>query len=180
MNPFRIGLRINTLHTAELVSKLEERFKEAFPGNLFHWRFFSDLVDRRYDQQKIVRNQLVFFTLLAVGVACLGLLGMMSNKIIEKTKEIGIRKVLGANMSQIGSILLNTTARQLAVSILIGIPLSWKLSTQYLERFTEQITISWWHYALPVTLLMLIMLATVATVLLKASATNPVEALKHE
>ena len=122
----------------------------------------------------------MLFTLLAIGIACLGLLGTTTNKVIEKTKEIGIRKVLGAQMHQIAQIILNTTSRQVIIAIVIGIPLAYYLVQTYLERYSERLSFEWWHYALPVALLLLIMFVTIAGVLLKAARTNPVESLRSE
>ena len=120
------------------------------------------------------------FTCIAIGIACLGLLGMMSHKVIEKTKEIGIRKILGARLRHIAYILLNGTVKQVMVATVIAAPVSYYLIQEYLARFTERIELQWWHYALPIMILMFIMFATIASVLVKAARSNPVEALKYE
>jgi putative ABC transport system permease protein len=122
----------------------------------------------------------MLFTLLAIGIACLGLLGTTTNKAIEKTKEIGIRKVLGAQIHQIAHIIISTTTKQIIVANLIGIPLAYYLVQVYLERYSERLSFQWWHYGLPVALLLLIMFVTISGVLLKAARTNPVESLRSE
>ena len=73
-------------------------------------------INRHYAQEQIVGNQIMLFTFLAIGIACLGLLGTTTNKVVEKTKEIGIRKILGARMHQLAQIILNTTARQVVIA----------------------------------------------------------------
>ena len=103
-----------------------------------------------------------------------------ANKAIEKTKEIGIRKVLGAGMSEVAKLLLSTTATQIFLATIIGIPVAYFLTQQYLDKFSERIVLQWWHFVLPVGILVIIMLATIASVLWKAARSNPVEALKHE
>jgi putative ABC transport system permease protein len=80
-----------------------------------------DHVNRHYTTEKIWRNQILFFTYLAIGIAFLGMLGMISNKASEKTKEIGIRKVLGAELHQVAQLLLSTTAKQIALAAVFGI-----------------------------------------------------------
>ncbi len=105
---------------------------------------------------------------------------MISNKIVERTKEIGIRKVLGAELHQIAQLLLNTTVKQLIIAAFIGIPVANYLTQQYLEKFTERIDLQWWHFALPVLILVVIMFLTISSALWKAAKNNPVEALKHE
>jgi putative ABC transport system permease protein len=158
----------------------EQAYNEIFPGNVFRWYFLDDYVNRHYTSEKIWRNQILLFTCLAIGIACLGMLGMISNKASEKTKEIGIRKVLGADLYQVAQLLLNTTAKQIAVAAVIGIPVAHYLTQQYLQKFSERIELQWWHFALPLIILTAIMLATIASVVWKAARSNPVEALKYE
>ena len=128
----------------------------------------------------MARNQTALFSVLTIGIACLGLLGMLSNKVVERTKEIGIRKVLGAKLHQIAQLLLSTTVRQVIVGAAIGIPVAYYLTLQYLEKYTERITLQWWHFTLPLIILLSIMFVTIASVLWNAARSNPVEALKHE
>jgi putative ABC transport system permease protein len=178
--PRRISIRLETTDIQSTIDKLDELYSQTFPESLFHWYFLDEFVNRHYAGEKIARNQVVFFTIIAIGIACLGLLGMISNKVVEKTKEIGIRKVLGAQLHQIAQILLSTTFRQIIIATIIGIPVAYYLTQQYLQKFSERIELQWWHFALPVLILVLIMLGTVAAVVLKAAKSNPVEALKYE
>jgi putative ABC transport system permease protein len=178
--PEKITLQVESQNFGETIDLVQKTYESTFPGNVFSWSFLDENVNRHYQSEKIWRNQILLFTCLAIGIACIGLLGMTSNKVVEKTKEIGIRKVLGAQLHQIAQILLNTTARQIIVATIIGIPMAWYLTQQYLQKFSERIELHWWHFALPVLTLIMIMLGTVAAVLWKAAKSNPVEALKHE
>jgi ABC-type antimicrobial peptide transport system permease subunit len=81
----------------------------------------------------------MFFTMLAISIACLGLLGMISNKLGEKTKEIGIRKVLGARVYHVGRILLNATVKQITLSTIIGLPIAYYFAQEYLENFLSEL-----------------------------------------
>ena len=180
IKPSKVSFKISLENTTSIIAGLEELYKATFPQDIFKWTFLDQNINRHYAQEQIVRNQIMLFTLLAIGIACLGLLGTTTNKVIEKTKEIGIRKVLGAQMHQIARIILNTTASQVIIAIVIGIPLAYYLVQTYLERYSERLSFEWWHYALPVALLLLIMFVTIAGVLLKAARTNPVESLRSE
>lgn len=176
----KIVIRIETASTGATIKEASSHFNEIFPGNIFQWYSLDENINQHYQSEKTWRNQILFFTTLAIGIACLGLLGLMSNKVVEKTKEIGIRKVLGAQLHQIAAILLSTTVKEIVLASVIGIPLAYYLTQQYLEKFSERISLQWWHFALPVAILIIIMLSAIASVLLKAARSNPVHTLKHE
>lgn len=178
--PEKISVRVSPQNFDETIASIQTLFEQQFPGNAFTWYFLDEHANQVYVNEKTARNQIVLFTGLAIFIACLGLLGMITNKAVEKTKEIGIRKVLGAELHQIAQILLNTTAKQIIIATVIGIPVAYYLTQQYLEKFSERITLQWWHFALPVLILVVIMFATIASVLWKAAKSNPVEALKYE
>ena len=176
----RFTARVEPGKIDAVMDAVEQAYNEIFPGNVFRWYFLDDHVNRHYLSEKIWRNQILFFTCLAIGIACLGMLGMISNKASEKTKEIGIRKVLGAELHQVAQLLLTTTMKQIAVAAVIGIPVAHYLTQQYLQKFSERIELQWWHFALPLVILIVIMLTTIASVVWKAARSNPVEALKYE
>ncbi len=176
----KIALKMNTSEIDQAVSGIEALFKKSFPGNAFSWYFLDAHINRFYGSEKFARNQLILFAVLAIGIACLGLLGMIANKVVDKTKEIGVRKVFGARSIHIGMILINTTIRQFVLSVLFGVPLAWYLSQQYLEKYSEQISLHWWHYALPVLILLVIMFFSIVFLLFKAAKTNPTESLRYE
>lgn len=176
----KMSVRINGSDPGNVMNRIEKVFRHLFPENIFHWYFLSDHMNIHYQNEKTARNQITLFTLIGIGIACLGLLGIFSNRVVEKTKEIGIRKVLGARLYQIALILLSTTAKQAIFAIIIGIPVAYYLTQQYLEKFSERITLHWWHYALPVLILVVIMFGSISSVLWNAARSNPVDALKHE
>ncbi|MEX2233938.1 MAG: ABC transporter permease [Cyclobacteriaceae bacterium] len=178
--PLKMSLRVNIRNITEVIARIEKKYLEIFPGQIFHWYFLNDHMNAHYKTENIARNQILLFTILAVGIACLGLVGMISNKMVEKTKEIGIRKILGAKLGSLLQILLNTTIKQILVGTVIGIPLAYFITDEYLEKFSERISIHWWHYLLPLTILLVIMFMTISTLLWKAVRTNPVDSLRYE
>jgi len=176
----RISIRPGTADVARNMASIGREYEAMFPGNPFNWSFLDDRITNQYQSEKVLRNQLLLFTILAIGIACLGLLGMISNRAVQKTKEIGIRKVLGARLHQIAGMLLKTTVKQITFAAAIGTPAAYFQKEEYLQKYSERIELQWWHYALPVGLLIVIMLATVGAVVWKAAKSNPVEALKYE
>ena len=178
--PNRISLHVQSGTFEKVIAEIEKRYVNFFPRDVFNWYFLDTVIDGKYKQQLVARNQIALFSMIAIGIACLGLLGIISNKAIEKTKEIGIRKVLGAELYQIAQILLSTTGKQLIIATIISIPLAAYLTQQYLHNFSEYVNLSWRHYVIPLTLLFLLLISTVAIVVWRAAKGNPVDALKHE
>ena len=177
--PLKFSIKIDMQNFESELESLTDLYTNTFQEP-FKWFFLEEKIRMQYANEQATKNQIAFFSLLAIGIACLGLLGMISNKAVEKTKEIGIRKILGAGMLNIARLLLTTTAKQIIIANIIGIPLAYYLVTQYLQKFSERLTLQWWHYAIPVLLFMIIMLVTIVSVLFKASRTNPTESLRYE
>lgn len=178
--PQKVSVLIDHETFSETLQWIQTVYQEIFSNSTFHWYFLDDNVNRHYHQERISRNQIMLFSALVVVIACLGLLGMISNKAEEKTKEIGIRKVLGAKMHQIARLLLATTINQIAIAAAIGIPVAHLLVRGYMEKFSDRVPIEVWHYATPVLVLLIILLLTVTDTLRKAVNANPVDSLRYE
>ena len=178
--PRKVSMIINHKTFDGTLSQVEKLYKETFSRNFFHWYFLDDNLNQHYQNEKTTRNQIMLFVFLAIIIACLGLLGMITNKAKEKTKEIGIRKVLGAHMQDVAKVLLSTTIRQIAIAMVIGIPAAHFLVQEYLVKYSERITLRWWHYLAPVLALLLILFMTTASTLRKAARTNPADSLRCE
>ncbi len=176
----KISVRVSPQDIDETIAFIQSKFEQTFPGEVFTWYFLDEKIHEVYGNEKIARNQIVLFTVLALIIACLGLLGMITNRVVEKTKEIGIRKVLGAKLAQIAGVLLNTIVKQIIMATIVGIPIAYYLTQLYLEKYSERITLQWWHFAMPILILVAIMSSTIASVLWKAARNNPVDALKYE
>jgi putative ABC transport system permease protein len=176
--PAKMSIRLDM--SGRNMGAIREVFQRFYPGEIFHWYFLDDHMNRHYESEQIAIYQITLFTAIAIVVACLGLLGMITNRVLEKTKEIGIRKILGARLHEIANVLLNATAKQIALAVVFGIPISYFLTQRYLEKFVERVALPWWQYILPVVALILIMLLTILWVLWRAAKSNPVDALKQE
>jgi putative ABC transport system permease protein len=176
----RLSIKLKPGSLGNTIASLQRAYNETFPATPFNWFFLEDHMNKVYSNEKITRNQIVLFVILAVVIACLGFQGMIAHKVTSKTKEIGIRKILGAGMAHIAKEILKPSSIQFGVAVVLGVPIAWYLGNSYLQKFSERILLQWWHYAILLTLLMFIMIVTVATLLWKAAKSNPVEALKHD
>ncbi|MBT1697689.1 ABC transporter permease [Fulvivirgaceae bacterium PWU4] len=175
----KISLRIPHKNLDSTLAGLETSYRELFPGKLFRWSFLEDHMNRHYSYEKVTRNQIIVFTVLAIFIACLGLLGAIDNKALQKQREVVIRKVYGASMVDVSGMLMLSTARHMTLSVVLGIPLAIYPVRQYLAKFAPGFSFGWWHYAIPVLILIVILLATVSSVLLNAARKNPVDVLRH-
>ena len=179
-NPQKVSFRVSSQAFEESLAKIESAYHDSFSDPLFNWYFLDDVINGRYQQHILASNQITLFCFLAVSIACLGLLGMMMHKVNSKVKEIGVRKILGAQLHEIAQVLLNTSIKQIFVAAAIGIPIASYLTQEYLQRFSERLDLQWWHLILPVIILIAIMFSTIVTVIWKAAKSNPVDALRYE
>ena len=178
--PQRISLRLRMDRLDEILASIRKQYTETFAGNAFVWYFLDEHSNKVYQHEVSNRNQIVLFTVTAIGISCLGLLGMMTALIEDKTKEIGIRKVLGAGLKDVGKELLSGFAWHMVIATIIALPLAYYASNQYLNHYLEKISLHWWHFTLPVAILLVILVSSIASVLWKAAKGNPVDALKYE
>ncbi|HEX4850199.1 MAG TPA: FtsX-like permease family protein, partial [Puia sp.] len=176
----KVAIKVDHANLEATIARIETIFTTAFSDDLFNWYFLDQLIDSRYAIYETSLNQITFYAIIATFIACLGLLGMVTNKAIEKTREIGIRKVLGAGYLEIASVLLNTTLRQIIIATVISIPLAWFLTKSYLNNFSERVQQEWWFYALPILGLITIFMVTIGFRLTKILKSRAVESLKHE
>src|SRR5262249_37291856 len=155
--PQKVSFRVSNNDFSKSLMRIESAYHESFSDPIFNWYFFDDAINGRYQQYLLASHQIALFSFLAVGIACLGLLGMMMHKVTYKIKEIGVRKVLGAQLYQIAQVLLSTSIRQIMAASLIGIPVAYYFTQQYLERFSERMQLQWWQFTLPLIILITIM-----------------------
>lgn len=163
--------------TIETVARVWERF---FPGNTYEYFFLNDHFDQQYKADQRFGKVFGLFTGLAILVACLGLFGLASFTTLQRTKEIGIRKVLGASVSGILKLLYKEFALLLVIAFLLAIPVAWYSMDSWLENYAFRIEIHWTFFVLPFLVIGMIAWLTVSYQSLKASLANPVKSLRTE
>ncbi len=164
----------------EKIAGLEQKWKSVLPGYGFdHW-FVSKEFDRMYEGESRMSDLFRTFSLLAIVIACLGLFGLSSYLAQRRTREIGIRKVMGASVPQIVRLLFTTFVRLLAVACLIAIPLGWYAMHNWLQDFTYRVDVDAFVFALGIGLVLVLTVLTVSYETLRAATANPVETLRAE
>ena len=176
----RISLRFETKHTGEVIRFVESTWKKHFPSALFDYDFVSQQVKQQYLAEERFSKIFFYFSILSLLIGCLGLYGLIAYTITQKTKEIGIRKVLGATVNGIVTMLSGDFIRLIVLACLISIPVSWYIMNRWLQDFAYRIHISWWMFASASVLVLLIALVTVSARSIKAAMTNPVKSLRTE
>lgn len=173
-------VRIKGGHTEAALRLVEKAWKQFNPGYPFAYNFVNKDYANLYESEKRMGAIFNYFAAFALFIACLGLFGLISFLAEKKSKEIGIRKVHGASVSNILMLLSKEYIRLLLVAFCISLPLGSYLLQQWLARFAFHISMPWWLYVLPGLIVMLVALLTVSGQVLRAARQNPVTSLKVE
>ena len=155
-------------------------FKERFPGAPFKYAFMDQEFDQLYRQDKKALQFTLIFSGLSILISCVGLLGMVTLSTEQRTKEIGIRKVLGATVASIVALLSKDFLKLVLIAIVVASPIAWYAMNKWLADFAYKIDINWWVFALAGGLAVGIALLTVSFQSVKAALMNPVESLRSE
>lgn len=162
------------------ISKVEQAFKEVYPQDNFDLKFFDQEIAKFYDREKNIASLLKWATGLAVMISCLGLLGLVIHTTTQRTKEIGVRKVLGASISQIVVMITKDFLILILIAFAIAAPLAWFGMNKWLQNFAYCTDISWWVFLSGGLLMMMVALLTLALQTIKAALANPVKSLRTE
>ncbi len=162
------------------IAAIEKAFKNYFPEEDFDYAFVDESIAKFYKSEQDISHLLQWSTGLAIFISCMGLLGLVMYTTNLRIKEIGIRKVLGASVGHIVSILSVDFLRLVLIASLIAIPLSWWAMNKWMENFAYKTPMSWWVFASSTLFMMLIALITLSIQTIRAASANPVESLKTE
>jgi putative ABC transport system permease protein len=155
-------------------------FKQHFPAVPFDYSFFDEMTDKQYQKDKIIMSLFNNFTVLAIVVSCLGLYGLVALIAVQRTKEISIRKVLGASLRQLFSLQAKGFIKLVCWALLITLPVAGIAMNQWLSAYAYHVPLSWWMFLIPVLLIPLIALAVISREIIKTALVNPVASLKME
>jgi putative ABC transport system permease protein len=180
---FHVRLKPNTAggfgwHNA--ISKIQKTYKQIYPDEDFNYRFYDDTIAKMYEQEQQTAGLLSWATGLAIFISCLGLLGLVMYTINTRTKEIGIRKILGASVTNIVSVLSTDFIKLVCLAFLIAAPLAWWAVYKWLQDYAYKTAMSWWVFVLSGLAMLLLALITLSIQTIKAAIANPVKSLRTE
>jgi putative ABC transport system permease protein len=172
--------KIRTTDVAGLIATMKKQWDAFNTEEPFTYNFIDDLYNKTYSAEQKTGTILNIFSVLTIFVACLGLFGLATYTSEQRTKEIGIRKVLGASVSQVTQMLSKEFIKLVLIASLIAFPVAWWAMNKWLQSFAYRITINWWIFALAGVMAILIAVLTVSFQAIKAAIANPVQSLRSE
>jgi ABC-type antimicrobial peptide transport system permease subunit len=173
-------VKTNAGSTAEAIRHIEKVYASFEKDYPLEFNFVNELLDEQYRKDRTVANIILVFSVLTIFIACLGLFGLTIYTIEQKVKEIGIRKVLGASVSNIISLLLKEHIGLVVVSTLIAVPIAWMVTTRWIENYAYRIKLDWAVFAVACLAVTLIAAATVTWLARGSARANPVRSLRSE
>jgi putative ABC transport system permease protein len=174
------SIKFNTSKVRQSLTMFEDQWKSVFPGNPFIHFFLDDHYNKQYQADQQFGRVFGIFSALAIFIGCMGLFGLSSLAAIHRTKEIGVRKVMGASVSGIVAMMNREFLALVGIAIVLSIPVGWWLIDLWLSNFAYRVSISWITFAVPGAIVLLIALLTVSIHTLRAANANPVNSLRHE
>ena len=177
---YNAGIKLTRGYSASTLSAIEKAWTSVYPHQLFESNFLDEHIASLYKNEKRTQQLFNLFTFLSIVINVLGLVGLLSFMIEQKTKEIGIRKVLGASVKDISFILSKDFLRLIIIAFFIAAPIAWLLMNKWLEDFAYRTTISWWVFAVAVLAALVVTCIAVGFQTIKAAIANPVKSLRTE
>jgi ABC-type antimicrobial peptide transport system permease subunit len=163
-----------------LIAQVRQIFREHNPDYPFEYTFLDDVFNSEYRTEAVIGKLSLSFTVIAIFISCLGLLGLATFTAERRTKELGIRKVMGASVGNLAIMLCSEFTNLIILSLLIGLPVSWWLVREYFSGYTFHTEIKWSIYILTSVSILFIAILSVGYQAVKAAITNPVKSLKTE
>lgn len=167
-------------YNAGTIDEIEKIWERLYPDNVFEYSFFKEDVARFYEREELISNLTKTFAALSVFISCLGLFGLATFSIRQRTKEIGIRKVLGASILSITTLLSMDFLKLVLVSIIVAAPIAYYFMAEWLKDFAYHVSIEWWIFVATGVVAVVIALLTIAYQAIRAALANPVKSLKSE
>jgi len=162
------------------IQTTEQEWKKLYAGVPFSYTFYDDIVKKMYDSEEKMQKLVSAATTIAIVISCLGLFGLATLTAFKRTKEVGIRKVLGASVAGIVQLLSKEFLLLVIVSVIIATPVAWWIMNKWLLNFAYRVTIQWWMFVIAAVAACVIALLTVSFQAIKAAVANPVKALRAE
>ncbi|SEL71124.1 FtsX-like permease family protein [Olivibacter domesticus] len=175
-----VAIKINSQGLTHFIKQLEQEWPKWFPNTILNYQYLDEQIEELYIKEAIQQKLIWTAATLAIFISSLGLLGLISLSVLQRTKEIGIRKVLGASLSSILNLLSKDFIKIIFIALMVASPITWWAMSKWLEDFAYHIELQWWMFVLAGLMALVIALLTVSWQAIKAALANPVESLRNE
>lgn len=175
-----LAIHYNSSHTSQLLDAIKKQWQKIVPSTPFDYWFLNDSFNQLYQSEQQFQHGFLYASMLAIILAVLGILGLISFSVEQRTKEIGIRKVLGASSFNVAALLSKDFLKLVVLANVISWPLDWYFMNKWLEDFANRVQISWWVFGVAGILALLIALTTVGMQAMKTAIMSPVKNLRTE
>ncbi len=175
-----VGVKISAGNPSAIISYIQQKWQMEYPDNVFEYHFLDEQIADFYKKEDVLNKMIAISALVAIFISCLGLIGLVTLLTLQRTKEIGVRKVLGASIANITALLSADFLKLVLLAIMIASPIAWFMMNKYLQGFAYRITISWWVFGLTAVMGLFIALMSVVFQSIKAAVANPVKSLRSE
>ena len=176
----RITVKADIKKVDQSISFIEKTWKKHFPSALFDYDFMDEQIGEQYAAEKKFAKIFLYFSVLSLVIACLGLYGLTAYSASQKVKEIGVRKVLGATVNNLAIMLSRDFLKLILVAFIIAVPIAWYMMNNWLTDFAYRTDISWWMFGAAGLLVLMIAIVTVSFQVIKAAVANPIQSLRTE
>lgn len=174
------SVKLEGSNPQQMLSTIESKWNKYFPADPFNYFFLDDFFNQQYKSNILFGKLFGMFALLGIIIACFGLLGLSAYNVLQRTREIGIRKVLGATEQNILVLLSKDFMKLVIVALVIAIPVAWFFMNKWLQDFAYRTSITWWVFAAAGITALLIAFITISFQAIKAAVANPVKSLRTE
>ena len=175
-----ISVRVDAANIPSVLAGIKSKWITLAAGQPFDYGFMDDQFNKLYSSEQQVGRISITFSLLAIVIACLGLFGLVTYAAEQRTKEIGIRKVLGANVPVIVSMIVKDFLKLVIIASIIAFPVAWWGMNKWLQNFAYRVDMGWWIFAIAALFAIVVTLATISYQAIKAAVANPVKSLRSE
>ena len=174
------SIKLSTENLSTTLATIQDTWERTYPNNVFSYFFLDEFFDQQYRSDQQFEILTSWFSGLTILLACMGLFGLTTYTTVQRTQEIGIRKVLGASVANILLLLSKGQFRLIFIAIIVSAPIANYFFTEWLNEFAYRIYIRWWMFVVPGILVLLISLLTMAAQTVKAANRNPINSLRYE
>lgn len=175
-----VGIKIASGNPSAVIDHIKKEWQAVYPDNVFEYRFLDQQIADFYQKEDLLNKLITSGAVIAIFISCLGLLGLISLLTLQRNREIGIRKVLGASVANITGLLSIDFLKLVLIAVIVASPIAWLMMSKYLQGFAYKIDIQWWVFALGAFMALAIAFITVGFQSVKAALANPVKSLRSE